>query len=75
MLRVIAGHVASVANAGFTERGDINVPPLQFIPLVLGHRSLDELQAMYPDVSVRPPWRMVMETLFPKVDSIIYTIY
>jgi predicted N-acetyltransferase YhbS len=75
VLHVAAGRIASVESAGFTERGDINVPPLQFIPLVLGYRSLDELQHMYPDVSVRAPWRLMVETLFPKVDSIIYTIY
>jgi hypothetical protein len=48
---------------------------LQFIPLVLGYRTVEELQAAYPDVGVASPWQLLADTLFPKVASFIHTIY
>ena len=74
-LRFAQGRLAEVANLGFKERGPINFPPLQFIPLVLGYRTLDEQRRAYPDVGVAPSLRLLMETLFPKAPSFIYTIY
>jgi hypothetical protein len=74
-LRFIAGRLAEVADLGFTERGSIAFPPLQFIPLVLGYRSLQELRLAYPDVYVAPSYRLLMDTLFPIVPSYLHTIY
>ncbi|MCP4541273.1 MAG: GNAT family N-acetyltransferase [Chloroflexi bacterium] len=70
-----AGKLVEVASLGFVEGRDIRVPPLQFVPLILGYRSVKELQAVYPDVSVEPPWRLLADTLFPQVTSFIQTIY
>ena len=44
-------------------------PPLTFLQLLLGYRSLDELTAMFPDVWVRPQRRLLVDTLFPKIPS------
>jgi hypothetical protein len=74
-LRFVAGKVKEVANLGFTRRGDVNFPPLAFVPLLLGHRTVEELRAAYPDVNVKPAWRLLVDTLFPKATSFIYTIY
>jgi predicted N-acetyltransferase YhbS len=74
-LRFRAGGLAEVANLGFTGEEAIRFPPLQFIPLVLGYRRMEELGAIYPDVRVAPAWRLLVDTLFPKVASFIYTIY
>jgi len=74
-LRFVAGRLAEVANLGFTGGEKIRFPPLQFIPLVLGYRTVEELCATYPDVSVAPAWRLLVDTLFPKVEAVIYTIY
>jgi hypothetical protein len=71
----VAGRLTEVTNLGFTGDGEIRFPPLQFIPLVLGYRSVEELRATYPDVSVAPAWRLLVGVLFPKVESFIYTIY
>ena len=60
---------------GFPEGGDMYVPPLQFVPLVLGYRTVKELRAAYPDVSAASPWQLLADTLFPKVTSFIHTIY
>jgi len=75
VLRFVAGRLTEVANPGFTDSEPIRFPPLQFVPLVLGYRTWEELRAAYPDVSVAPAWRLLVDTLFPKVASFIYTIY
>jgi len=74
-LRFTAGKLGEVANLGFTDEEDIRFPPLQFTPLVLGYRTVEQLQETYPDVSVAPASRLLVDTLFPKVTSFIYTIY
>jgi predicted N-acetyltransferase YhbS len=74
-LRFVAGRLTEVANLGFTRRGDVNFPPLAFIPLLLGYRTVEELRAASPDVNVKPAWRLLVDTLFPKVTSFIYTVY
>jgi hypothetical protein len=74
-LRFEAGKLVEVANLGFAEGADIRVPPLQFIPLILGYRTVKELQTAYPDVGIASPWQLLADTLFPKVTSFIYTIY
>ncbi|MEO8970161.1 MAG: GNAT family N-acetyltransferase [Ktedonobacteraceae bacterium] len=47
----------SSENAGF--------PPLVFLQLLFGHRSLDELRYSYPDVWANDDTRLVLKTLFP----------
>ncbi|MHB8599875.1 MAG: GNAT family N-acetyltransferase [Ktedonobacteraceae bacterium] len=44
-------------NAGF--------PPLVFLQLLFGHRSLDELRHAYPDVWANEDTAFVLKTLFP----------
>lgn len=75
LLRFAAGRLTQVTNLGFTGWEDIRVPPLQLIPLVLGYRTIEELNEAYPDVGIAPTWRLLVDTLFPKVTSFIYTIY
>ena len=75
LLRFVAGRLTEVADLGFTGGETIRFPPLQFIPLLLGYRTVEELRVTYPDVSVAPAWRLLVDTLFPKVASSIYTIY
>jgi hypothetical protein len=45
------------ANAGF--------PPLVFLQLLFGHRSLAQLREAFPDVWAEPEARPVLEALFP----------
>jgi predicted N-acetyltransferase YhbS len=77
LLRFEAGKLMETANAGLTawHEEPIRLPPLQFIPLVLGHRTWQELHDAYPDVNVEPKSRVLVDTLFPKTTSFIYTIY
>lgn len=64
-----------VAGLGPVDRGPVRFPPLQFIPLVLGQRTAAELAEWYPDASVAPAWRMLVDTLFPRTSAFLYTIY
>ncbi|MBL7064275.1 MAG: GNAT family N-acetyltransferase [Anaerolineae bacterium] len=75
VLRFVAGRLTEIATLGFTGGEESRFPPLQFIPLLMGYRTVKELRGVYPDVSVAPAWRLLVDTLFPKVESFIYTIY
>jgi predicted N-acetyltransferase YhbS len=77
LLRFEAGQVTEVTNVGFTtwHEAPIRFPPLQFTPLILGYRTWQELKAAFPDVDVTPKSRLLVDTLFPKTASFIYTIY
>ena len=74
-LRFVEGKIAAVSDEGLTDDAIVRLPPLQFTPLVLGYRTAGELRASYPDVSIASPWRLLVDTLFPKVSSFIYTNY
>ncbi|HEC33329.1 MAG TPA: GNAT family N-acetyltransferase [Chloroflexi bacterium] len=75
LLRFVAGRLTEVVNLGFTGDEPLRFPPLSFIPLLLGYRMWEELRATHPDVNVAPAWRLLTDTLFPRVASFIYTIY
>jgi len=74
-LRFRAGNLTEVTDLGFTGGGPIQIPPPQFTPLVLGYRTREELRATHPDVHVAPAWRLLVDTLFPKMTSFLYTTY
>ena len=75
LLRFETGRLIEIANQDPTGQEDIRFPPLQFIPLMLGYQTREELAAASPDVSVAPIARLLIDTLFPKMTSFIYTIY
>ncbi|HVX47661.1 MAG TPA: GNAT family N-acetyltransferase, partial [Mycobacteriales bacterium] len=52
------------AKAGF--------PPLAFIPLVVGYRSLADLRATHPDAWAGNEVAAILEVLFPKVSSHVF---
>ena len=69
------GKLLAVNNIGFNDGGEIRIPPMQFTQLVLGYRSHEELRQNYPDVAVWGQVRLLVDVLFPKMDSFIYSIY
>jgi hypothetical protein len=72
----VEGRLTEVISEGTTgDEAILHLPPLQFIPLVLGYRTVEELRAAYPDVRVTPTGRLLVDTLFPKAESFIYTVY
>lgn len=54
---------------------DFNLPPMALVPLLFGHRSVEEVCAAFPDVNVHGPWRLLVETLFPRLAAFIYPNY
>lgn len=74
-LRFEGGRLLQVESAGFTDEGEIRIPPLLFAPLVLGWRTRQELADIYPDFNVWGHSRPLVDVLFPKLDSYLYTIY
>ena len=49
--------------------------PRVFPKMLLGYRSLDELEAEYPDVRIKLEYRPIIDILFPKGSSHIHTTY
>ncbi len=74
-LRFVDGCLTKVIDSGNTDGAPNNFPPRSFTPLVLGYRSLGETLAAYPDAGVSAANRLLIETLFPKVQAFLYTIY
>jgi hypothetical protein len=74
-LRFERGRLLTVNAVGFSDKGDIHIPPLLFAPLVLGYRSREELTRTYPDVRIWGQAQHLVDVLFPKLESFIFTIY
>jgi hypothetical protein len=53
------------------EYAGLGSPPLVFLQLLLGYRSLDELRAIFPDVGAHDDHRLLIGTLFPKQPSFV----
>ena len=49
-------------------------PPLVFLQLLFGHRSLAELRDSYPDVWMTPEGTLLINTLFPKQPSSVWSL-
>ncbi|MFZ5915335.1 MAG: GNAT family N-acetyltransferase [Chloroflexota bacterium] len=74
-MRFERGRLVAVESLGFKGRSGIDLPPALAAPLLLGYRSRQELAQVYPDVMVWPEWSCLVDVLFPKVSSFIYTNY
>ncbi|WP_376797572.1 GNAT family N-acetyltransferase [Thermogemmatispora sp.] len=61
--------VQQVERAFEAEEADAAFPPLVFLQLLFGYRSLEELSYAFPDVDVKPTAEMLLQTLFPKRPS------
>ena len=69
------GQLQAVGPTRQDENTILNLPPGQFVPLVMGGRSIDEIHAAFPDAYACSPWQMLVDTLFPKVSAFLPTIY
>lgn len=54
---------------GMWEEDHAGFPPLVFLQLLFGYRSLDELRGMYPDVHCSDDAEPLLKALFPKAFS------
>lgn len=69
------GKLQTVIAIGFTDKGEIKIPPLLLAPLLLGYRSREELSRMFPDIGIYGQSQHLVDVMFPKLDSFIFTIY
>ncbi len=70
------GELAAVepwAALEYEDDAELNCPPLLFLQLLFGYRSIGDLVETYPDVWVKDAAAMlVLDTLFPKQRSIVW---
>lgn len=69
------GKVVAVDRLGQEEDVDCSLPPMALAPLILGQRTVEELRAAYPDVSVGGVPRLLLNTLFPRTPAFIFQQY
>jgi hypothetical protein len=75
VLRFSEGRLIGVEDTPPQDGEEIRIPPPLFAPLALGYRSRDELAQAHHDLSINGQSRYLIDTLFPKMASFIYTIY
>lgn len=71
------GHIVKVDELGFSSDwwSPIQIPPNAAVPLFLGYRSSEELKKFWKDMGSQPKYAYLLDFLFPKMESFIYTIY
>lgn len=74
-LTIQDGAITGAQRLETNEDRTIRANPMVFTQLLLGYRSREELQAIYPDFIVRPSRRNLIDVLFPKMPSYIHTEY
>jgi GNAT superfamily N-acetyltransferase len=58
----------------FGDEAQVGCPPLVFLQLLFGYRSLAELCALFPDVWASQAITLLVNTLFPKQPSTVYSL-
>lgn len=75
VLRFVGGRLRAVEAVGGGPPYDLRLPPPLLAPLLLGHRSLDEIGPMYPDAYAVAGARPLIDTLFQKRRGWLYMPY
>ncbi|MBK8049566.1 MAG: hypothetical protein IPK16_22125 [Anaerolineales bacterium] len=71
------GTITSVApwqKPAYSDDGICGCPPLVFLKLLFGYRSLAELRTMFPDVWTTPEGESLVNTLFPAQPSVVSSL-
>jgi hypothetical protein len=80
-MRFVSGKLVTVEPLGFVDAsmgadgGDLCIPPEALVRLFTGYRGLEELRDAWPDITMKADCRRIIEVLFPKMDSYLYTTY
>ena len=69
------GVAVGVKQSPSEQKEEVSVNPRVFAKMLLGYRSIDELEEEYPDVQIKPPYKQIMEILFPKGNAHIHTCH
>jgi predicted N-acetyltransferase YhbS len=70
-----SGKVIGVSMSGDCSDRAVGLNPYVFPQLLLGYRSLMELEQAYPDVRVAPNRWELVDTLFPRRPSYVHHVY
>jgi predicted acetyltransferase len=74
-LTIEDGKIKNVQRLETSEDRMIRADPLVFTQLLLGYRSREELETIYPDFLVKVSYRHLVDILFPEMPSYIHTDY
>ena len=69
------GSIREIEKLDTNEDRTIGLNPLVFVQLLLGHRSRQELEMIYPDFRIRQSHKHLIDVLFPKSTSHIHAAY
>jgi hypothetical protein len=69
------GIITGVKQNPSEQKGDILINPRIFTKMLLGYRSLNEIELEYLDVRIKPEYKEVVGILFPKARAHIHTCY
>jgi predicted acetyltransferase len=69
------GAITNIQKLRSSEDRTIGLNPLVFTQLLLGHRSRNELEMIYPDFGIRQSHKRLIDVLFPKLPSYIHSAY
>jgi predicted acetyltransferase len=74
-INVEDGSIRDTQKLDTNEDRTIGLNPLVFVQLLLGHRSRQELEMIYPDFRIRQSHKHLIDVLFPKSTSYIHAAY
>ena len=74
-LRIRSGKIEVVHPADEDAITLLAMPESQFIQLVMGGRSMEEIEHAIPDAYANDPWKLLADTLFPKTASFLGVNY
>lgn len=74
-LTIEKGRITNIENIEDCMNKTVRFNPNVFPQLLLGYRSREELEKIYPDFIVQPAYRRLIDILFPKKSSFIHTVY
>jgi hypothetical protein len=70
-----SGRLEGVRDLGATLDLGIRIPANHLTQLLFGWLSLDDLRAAHPEIQIASIEKMLVDTLLPKVEGFLYTIY
>jgi len=74
-LKIERGKINSIESVEDGVNKTVRFNPNVFPQLLLGYRSREQLEHIYPDFIVQPAHRKLIDILFPKKSSFIHTVY
>jgi predicted acetyltransferase len=74
-VKIENGAINGIQQLDSNEDRTIGLNPLAFAQLLVGHRSREELEMIYPDFNIRSSHKNLIDVLFPKLPSYIHAAY